>query len=288
MHDLPDLPEPAGPRRFAARPGAIVAELVALIAPPLCPACRSPLGAAPLRLCPGCAAALPWLPRTCCPACGLPRHRGGRCPAAGAAFDRSWAPLAHDGVSRELVAALKFRGALPLAGLMAAHLAANLPADLRPRAGEAPVGTESAAVAPFAARADPLAARAGPLAARAGPFAARADPLAIVPVPPQPSRHRRRGFDPAEALAQALGDRLGIPVQPCLRRRDRARRQVGTSRRERRVAGRLTIEARGAPPARALLLDDVHTTGATLEACARALRAAGCGRVAAVTYTRTL
>jgi predicted amidophosphoribosyltransferase len=48
------------------------------------------------------------------------------------------------------------------------------------------------------------------------------------------------------------------------------------------------VELRADPPARVLLLDDVHTTGATLEACARALRAAGARRVAAVTYTRTL
>src|SRR3954470_6322061 len=69
-----------------------------------------------------------------CRRCALPSHRRG-CPAAGAAFSRAWAPLAYDGVARDLVAALKFRGALPLADLMAAHVAANLPPDLRPRAG---------------------------------------------------------------------------------------------------------------------------------------------------------
>ena len=40
--------------------------------------------------------------------------------------------------------------------------------------------------------------------------------------------------------------------------------------------------------ARALLIDDVHTTGATLDACARALVAAGCREVVALTYARTL
>jgi predicted amidophosphoribosyltransferase len=237
---------------------AVLGEIVALIAPPGCPACRVPLDAAGASLCADCAASLPWLPRRCCPACGLPRHRGGRCPAAGAAFRRAWAPLAHDGVARDLVGALKFRGALPLATLMAAHLAANLPPDLRPRAGEP--------ISPPPAR----------------------RPFAIVPVPAQRSRHRRRGFDPAEALAGALARRLGVPVQPCLRRRDRERRQVGASRRQRREPGRLAIEPRADPPVRALLLDDVHTTGATLEACARALRIAGCAEIAAVTYTRTL
>jgi ComF family protein len=185
------------------------------------------------------------LPPGCCPACALPAHRGRRCPAGQAAFARAWSPLAYDGVARHLVAALKFRGALPLAGVMAAHIAANLPRDLR-------------------------------------------QPLAIVAVPPQRARLRRRGFDPAHALAADVARRLGVPLEPCLSRRDRAGRQVGTGRRSRRSPGRIAIELRAAPPARVLLVDDVHTTGATLEACARVLRAAGCRHVAAVTYARTL
>jgi len=231
----------------AAMTSALLTQLVALLAPPVCPACRAALGSARLSLCPHCAAALPWLPPGCCPRCALPAHGGRRCPAARAAFGRAWSPLAYDGVARELVGALKFRAALPLAGLMAAHIAANLPTDLR----------------------------------------AAAD-AAVVPVPPQRARMRRRGFDPAAELGSALGARLGLPVRTCLERRDRSARQVGTGRRARRRSGRIAIELRADPPARALLLDDVHTTGATLEACARALRAGGCREIAAVTYARTL
>ena len=50
----------------------------------------------------------------------------------------------------------------------------------------------------------------------------------------------------------------------------------------------MTIEAAGRAPPRALLVDDVHTTGATLDACARALLEASAGEVVAITYTRTL
>jgi ComF family protein len=230
-------------------PPPIIRDLIALLAPPGCPACHEPLGGADVRLCPDCAAALPWLPRRACPRCALPRHGPRGCPAARAAFGRAWAPLAYDGVARDLVAALKFRAALPLASLMAAQVAANLPRDLRPGAGERP---------------------------------------AIVPVPPHPRRRRRRGFDPADVLAHELSRRVGVPVQACLRRRDRAGRQVGAGRAERRRSGRIAIEARAEAPRRALLLDDVHTTGATLEACARELRAAGAETVAAITYARTL
>jgi predicted amidophosphoribosyltransferase len=150
------------------------------------------------------------------------------------------------GVARELVAALKFRGALPLAGHMAAQMAANLP--------------------------PPLRASAAPL----------------VPVPALPARRRRRGFDPAAEIAVALGRRLDRPVVRCLQRRDRHHRQVGAGRAARRAPGRLAVAVRGPPPALAILVDDVHTTGATLDACARALTAAGTVVVAALSYARTL
>src|SRR4051794_10265198 len=118
----------------AAAAGALVARLLvaggALLAPPGCVACRAPTAAAGERLCAGCVRALPWL-RPGCPRCGLPSHRGRGCPAAAAAFPYAWAPLAHEGVARDLVAALKFRSALPVADLMAAQMAANLPPPLR-------------------------------------------------------------------------------------------------------------------------------------------------------------
>ncbi len=105
----------------------VFAELLAAVAPPGCAACRraaDPRGRA--RCAASARVALPWL-RAGCVRCGLPRHRGGGCPAATAAFPRAWAPLAYEGVARQLVGALKFRAALPVADVMAAHMAANLP-----------------------------------------------------------------------------------------------------------------------------------------------------------------
>jgi predicted amidophosphoribosyltransferase len=226
-----------------------LAHLLSILAPPACAACRAPLPASGARLCPGCVRALPWLAPGGCPRCALPAHSARGCPARAAAWSRAWSPLAYDGPARALVTALKFRGALPLAAVMAAQLAANLPPDLRPPPG-------------------------------AG--------AALVPVPAQRSRARRRGFDAAALIARNLAPRLGLEAKSCLRRRDRGARQLGASRSARRRPGRLLVEPRGTVPRFALLVDDVHTTGATLDACAVVLRAAGAREVVALSYARTL
>lgn len=109
---------------------------------------------------------------------------------------------------------------------------------------------------------------------------------AIVPVPPAPPRLRRRGFDPTGELAVALARRLETTVEPCLVRRGGGR-QLGRRRAE-RIAHPPQIQARCTAPRSVLLVDDVLTTGATLTACAQALRSAGAIRVVAVTFARRL
>ena len=106
---------------------------------------------------------------------------------------------------------------------------------------------------------------------------------ALVPVAPDPLRHRLRGFDPAEAITRALAREVQLPLRACLAR-SHGPRQVGRSR-----SGRLAgpaVRAAIAPPPEAVLVDDVITTGATLSACARALREAGSQRVLAVAFAR--
>jgi ComF family protein len=220
------------------------AELLALVVPPVCAACRAPLPRAGNPLCGSCRRALPWLRGPRCERCALPAPCA-PCPARAAAFERSWAPLAYEGPARVLVGALKFRGALALADLMAAQIVAGAPS--------------------------PLLASA-----------------TLVPVPLHPARRRARGFDQAEQLARALAKRTDRPALACLRRRGAPTRQVGAGRDQRLQSGRIDLELAAPAPATVLLVDDVHTTGATLDACARILRAAGARRVACVTYARTL
>lgn len=109
---------------------------------------------------------------------------------------------------------------------------------------------------------------------------------AIVPVPTAPLRSLGRGFDPAGEIAAALAERIAVSFQPCLVRRGGGR-QVGRSRAQ-RIGHPPHIHPRREVPRSVLLVDDVLTTGATLSACARALRSAGAVRVAAVTFTRRL
>lgn len=157
-------------------------------------------------------------------------------------LDRAWSSAPHEGVARNLVAALKFRHLLPVAELMADRIHWLAPAHMLSGA--------------------------------------------IVPVPPAPTRLRRRGFDPAGELAAALAAQLEAPLEPCLARRG-GRRQVGRRRAE-RLGQPPSIHATRTVPRSVLLIDDVLTTGATMTACAQALRAAGAARVCAVTFARRL
>lgn len=171
-----------------------------------------------------------------------------------------WAPLAYDGAARAMVAALKFRGAVRLAATMAAQIAAG-----------APVGWLGLEHHPLAFPRDSLGR-----------------PV-LVPVPLHPARHRRRGFNQAERLASALATRTGLGLSDCLERLGRGTTQVGRGRgeREQAIEGTVAVRPRALLPARALLVDDVVTTGATSGACAAALRAAGAREVRALAYART-
>jgi competence protein ComFC len=115
---------------------------------------------------------------------------------------------------------------------------------------------------------------------------------AIVPVPLHPSRQLERGYNQAELIARPLAKRLGIKMATYLlvRTRPRPAKSVLTLK-ERWESVRGAYETRTGAKVdklRILLVDDVFTTGATLDACSRALRDAGAASVHGVTVARVV
>jgi predicted amidophosphoribosyltransferase len=105
-------------------------------------------------------------------------------------------------------------------------------------------------------------------------------------VPADPLREAMRGYHPARLLAEQLALRWDVPSRPLLRAPLWRRPQRGLTRAQRRANVREAFTAPAAVAGRVGLIDDVHTTGATLTAAALALRRAGAGAVVAATLAR--
>jgi ComF family protein len=114
----------------------------------------------------------------------------------------------------------------------------------------------------------------------------------VVPVPLHPARRRERGYDQAFLLARRVGVELGLPVVAGALRRRRPTpplKRVGSGEREQAVRGAFLPgpEATRVEGRRVLLVDDIATTGATLQAAAAALREAGPASLLGLVVART-
>ncbi len=200
-------------------------------------------------LCPECVDRLPSLSGPVCPCCGVPTPDGTPCRAC------REAPLRLEGIR----SAAPYRGPVRVA---IHYLKYRHAREL----------------------ADPL----GELMARYW----RQDPLpaeVIVPVPLYPSRLRRRGYNQAALLAWALSRRIGLPMDEdalCRVRATASQMRLKAADRRRNVEGAFQCTSDRLNGRRVLLVDDVCTTGATLEACADVLRAGGARQVWALTLAR--
>lgn len=213
--------------------------------PPHCLTCDSPVSDQGTQ-CPQCFGKLNFIADPCCPRCGLPLpHMDADCTACEQTpplFEAARAPLLYDDGARSLILPFKHADRTDLALPLAGHMA-----------------------------------RAG------GALLARAEIL--VPVPLHWRRLFKRRYNQAALLARHLGARTGKAVIPDALRRIRSTTPLaGLSAFERRLAvDGMFIVAPGyllrLQGKRILLIDDVMTSGATANACTRALLAAGAAAV---------
>ena len=232
---------------------AMTSWLLDVLVPPRCPSCRAEVGGG-MGLCAACWQGLPLIEPPSCPATGLPlvgewAETVASLPAS--MKKRPWRTLRavtfHDGVGRALVHALKFRDDLTVAPVMAR------------------------------------------LMARRAREVATPDML-VAPVPLHWLRLWWRRFNQSVALAWPLASELGLECVPDLLVRTRyttPQTRLSGRRRRTNLKGAFAVHRRhrarleGRP---VLLVDDVLTTGATAEACTRALKQAGAGDIHVVVF----
>jgi len=225
--------------------------------PPLCPSCREPLGGG-AGLCAACWSKLSLIEPPYCVRLGIPfTYDPGpgllsmEAIAAPPAYDRARAAVRYDDIARALVTRFKYGDRLDLAPMMGRWMA---------RAGRELI----------------------------------ADADALVPVPLHWRRLWARRFNQSAALAKTIGDIAGVPMLTGVLMRMRATpQQVGLSKTERadnvQGAFRVPPECRADVAGRRLVLvDDVLTSGATVDTCARALLRAGAAHVDVLVFARVV
>jgi competence protein ComFC len=203
-------------------------------------------------LCQSCRQKLPQITPPICPKCGQPQSSGMLCPDCiswSAHIDGIRSPFRFDGVIRQAIHQLKYKNLRALATPLAGLLQAYLAASPIPGG-------------------------------------------ILVPVPMHPKRLRERGYNQSSLLAKALGQLSDLTVvTDCLIRERYTPPQARTAsqaERQHNVAHAFTCRDQRLHDQTVLLIDDVATSGATVDACAAALKSAGATSVWALVLAREI
>lgn len=227
--------------------------------PPRCPGCGV-ITAEQNAFCQQCWSAMRFLGDPCCRRCGVPfvldpgqeDAECGACLADPPRWESARAVLAYGDVSRTIAMRLKYGRRTGLARLMAHHMA-------------------------------PLATRMG-----------EGERAMLVPVPLHRWRLWNRGFNQAALVARHIGRITGIPSDSLLllrKKRTRSLRDMNARAREREVRGAFSLDPARSGALRGrtiILIDDIHTSGATARACAAALLAGGAASVHLLCWARVV
>jgi ComF family protein len=242
--------------------GSLAGAVASVLFPSGCRICESLLTRADrLPICDACLSSFRQLPNEICARCGQPWTESGdvdgdervclECPDRGFAFDATRSFGIYDGGLARAIVLMKYERIEPLGDWFAKRLLETV--ERIPRQ-----------------------------------FAADL----IVPVPLHRTRQRERGFNQVDLFGKPLARKLGLPYRPVLLKRERERPEKHLLHFEERweaVRGAFVIRQGGrVDNLRILLLDDVMTSGATLDACSRALREAGAKSVAGLTIARAV
>lgn len=242
------------------RPASLWSEIVDLIFPPRCEVCGTDCRNA---MCSECLSGIVAIVQPYCRRCNVPlpeTARGavfcGDCRVQQPKLTAVRSVGLHTGKLREAVLKLKFGGARRLAPVLASLLYDRVLREADEDGG-LPVH----------------------------------EIQALVPAVLHPKRRRWRGFDQAQLIAERLGELWGLPVFPAIERVRFTTPQVDLELHQRRDNMRGAFRPRPEVNVEGMVLavvDDVFTTGATLEACAEALRRAGARTIYGLTVTRAV
>lgn len=213
-------------------------DIVGLLFPRRCPVCHEVVEERGEQVCRICRTRLPYVREPFCLKCGKPllteeREYCGDCRRKKHMYCKGRAPFVYDRLMRESVARYKYGGRREYAAFYAEEI-------LRTCAREA----------------------------------VRWNAHALVPIPLHPSRRRKRGYNQAALLARELSRRCGIPTDEKLlfrTKKTRAQKDLNDQERLANLKNAFSVREGSVPYKNIILIDDIYTTGSTIDEAARVL-----------------